>query len=118
MGLYWVFKAVGLLSMAAMLFTMLRKISLSFWIWPNKAYKKLQMNGINGPPPTFPMGNINDMVTISKKTKPSPVSTDLTSHDNYSTVFPSFALWQKSYGKSRLFQNPGSAISLYMTLNL
>ncbi|WOH06754.1 hypothetical protein DCAR_0626182 [Daucus carota subsp. sativus] len=99
MGLYWVFKAVGLLSMAAMLFTMLRKISLSFWIWPNKAYKKLQMNGINGPPPTFPMGNINDMVTISKKTKPSPVSTDLTSHDNYSTVFPSFALWQKSYGK-------------------
>ena len=109
MELNWVFKNVGL-AIATMLLLVLCKIVLSFWLWPNIAYQKLKRSGINGPSPSFPMGNITHMVAISKKSKQSPVNTNLTTHDNYSTVFPYFALWQKSYGKSRLFQNPGSAI--------
>ncbi|WOH06755.1 hypothetical protein DCAR_0626183 [Daucus carota subsp. sativus] len=98
MELNWVFKNVGL-AIATMLLLVLCKIVLSFWLWPNIAYQKLKRSGINGPSPSFPMGNITHMVAISKKSKQSPVNTNLTTHDNYSTVFPYFALWQKSFGK-------------------
>lgn len=99
MGLVWVFKHVGLAMAAMMLLLVLCKIVYSFWIWPNMVYQKLKRNGLNGPSPSFPLGNISDMVAESKRNKQSSISSSVITHDTHSTVFPSFASWQKSYGK-------------------
>ncbi|KAK1366596.1 cytokinin hydroxylase-like [Heracleum sosnowskyi] len=98
MGLNWVLKDVGL-AMAVLLFLVLYKIIFSFWIWPNMAYQKLKRNGLSGPSPSFPLGNINDMVQAAKRNKQSLTSSNVITHDVHSRVFPYYALWQKSYGK-------------------
>lgn len=100
MELNRVLKDVGI-AMAVMLFLVLYKIVLSFWIWPNIAYQKLKRNGLTGPSPSFPLGNINDMVAAAKRNKQSLTCSKEITHDVYSSVFPYYALWKKSYGKFR-----------------
>lgn len=106
MGLNWVLKDVGL-TIAVLLFLVLCKIIFSFWIWPNMAYQKLKRNGLTGPSPSFPLGNIGDMVAASKTNKQSLSTSNVMTHDVHSNIFPYYALWQNSYGKSWLFRNPG-----------
>lgn len=71
------------------------------WILPVRAQKKLGENGFSGPPPSFPLGNLNDM----KKLKPALVlaakskSSTIINHDIHSIALPHFALWQQQYGK-------------------
>ncbi|KAL8095889.1 hypothetical protein AgCh_037031 [Apium graveolens] len=98
MGLTWILKDVGL-ALAVLLLLVLCEIILSFWIWPNMAYQKLKRFGLTGPSPSFPLGNINDMVAAIKTNKQSLSTTNVITHDVHSRVFPYYALWQKSYGK-------------------
>ncbi|KAE8682334.1 subtilase family protein [Hibiscus syriacus] len=72
----------------------------SCWILPILVYDKLGKNVFGGPTPTFPLGNIRDMKTVSKKNmKDDSSSSSTISHDIHSTVFPHFSRWQKSHGK-------------------
>lgn len=80
---------------------MFLKLFLRCWILPVRAQKKLGENGFSGPPPSFPLGNLNDM----KKLKPALVMEEETSksstiinHDIHSIALPHFALWQQQYG--------------------
>ncbi|KAF2578728.1 hypothetical protein F2Q70_00008095, partial [Brassica cretica] len=80
---------------------MFLKLLLRCWILPVRAQKKLRENGFSGPPPSFPLGNLNDM----KKLKTAMVmvekskSSTIINHDIHSTALPHFALWQQQYGK-------------------
>ncbi|CAA7059554.1 unnamed protein product [Microthlaspi erraticum] len=78
------------------------KIFLRCWIFPVRAQKKLRENGFIGPPPSFPLGNLNDM----KKLKIALVMDDekkksstIINHDIHSIALPHFARWQQQYGK-------------------
>lgn len=101
MEFLWFFKDVGL-ALAILLFLGVFKVVYMLWILPNLAYYKLKRNGLSGPSPSFPLGNIDDMVKSKTKKTQSDASSSLfniISHDIHSKVFPYFAQWQKSHGK-------------------
>ena len=101
MELLWFFKDVGL-ALAILVFLGVIKIVYRLWILPNMAYQKLTRSGLSGPSPSFPLGNIDDMVKSKTKRIQSDSSSSLLgiiSHDIHSKVFPYFAQWQESHGK-------------------
>ncbi|KAJ6422289.1 hypothetical protein OIU84_027277 [Salix udensis] len=62
--------------------------------------RKLRMQGIQGPPPSFLYGNLPEMQKIQLKTlkASSFQAADFIAHDYTSTVFPYFEQWRKEYG--------------------
>nr|POE81401.1 cytochrome p450 [Quercus suber] len=71
---------------------------------PERIRSKLRKQGIRGPPPSFLLGNINDM----KKKKKSTTSKiqqgeQALTHNCSSAVFPFFDLWRKQYGSTFMF---------------
>ena len=63
--------------------------------------RKLRMQGIQGPPPSFLHGNLPDMQRI--KAQASKVASDSHSHqfqerDFTASLFPYFEHWRKQYG--------------------
>uniref|UniRef100_A0A166A0L4 Uncharacterized protein n=1 Tax=Daucus carota subsp. sativus TaxID=79200 RepID=A0A166A0L4_DAUCS len=101
MGVHWVFSDIKL-ALAMSLLSVVLKICLQLWILPNITYLRIKRNGLSGPSPRFPLGNITDMVAHSKKNDdPSSSSCDsnIMSHHIHSKVFPYFAQWQQSHGK-------------------
>lgn len=97
----WFIRNVGL-ALFMLLFLVVLKVVYSLLIMPNMVYKKLKRNGLNGPTPSFPFGNINDMVA-SKKRRDSSVSFSISntiSHDIHSNVVPYFSQWQKFHGNN------------------
>ncbi|KAE9617369.1 hypothetical protein Lal_00034309 [Lupinus albus] len=76
------------------IFLVLLKLTFSWWVSPILKHQKLKRCGFGGPPPSFPLGNIQEM----KNKISSPESSNLT-HDIHSTVFPYFSRWQSSNGK-------------------
>ncbi|XP_048427013.1 cytokinin hydroxylase-like [Pyrus x bretschneideri] len=77
----------------ALLYVFCRLI-FSFWVFPVLASRKLKRNGLNGPSPSFPFGNLSEM-----KKKIINVQSSNISHDIHSTLFPFFTRWQNSFGK-------------------
>ncbi|XP_062075001.1 cytokinin hydroxylase-like [Humulus lupulus] len=77
-------------------FVVLWKLLWSCWISPSLANLKLRRNGFSGPSPSFPFGNIIDIMGIKAKIN---ASTHGIHHNIHSRVFPYFASWQKSFGK-------------------
>ncbi|CAL8127350.1 unnamed protein product [Prunus armeniaca] len=75
----------------------------SFWVSPVLAYRKLKKYGLNGPSPSFPLGNLTEMKKkINVKSSSSSVgqpNSNIITHDIHSTLFPYFARWQSSHGK-------------------
>ncbi|KAH7841694.1 hypothetical protein Vadar_033145 [Vaccinium darrowii] len=95
MGYFYLAQALGT-AISLFLLHILWRVLYSCWILPNRAYHKLRGNGLGGPTPNFPLGNIGDMT--KKKITANPSSPNI-NHDIHSTVFPFFAKWQKSHGK-------------------
>lgn len=89
------FSAMGLF-----LLFVLWRVVFSCWISPNRVYRRIRMNGLEGPPPSFPLGNIDEM---KKDKRSSSSGYSGISHDIHSTVFPYFSRWTKSYGKPAFF---------------
>ncbi|RXH95084.1 hypothetical protein DVH24_024768 [Malus domestica] len=56
-------------------------------------YRKLKKNGLDGPSPSFPFGNISERKKENINLKSSSIS-----HDIHSTLFPFFARWHNSFG--------------------
>ncbi|KAL1198352.1 Cytokinin hydroxylase [Cardamine amara subsp. amara] len=80
---------------------MFLKLFLRCRIFPVLAQKKLRENGFIGPPPSFPLGNLNDMKKLKMalvKVEKSKSST-IINHDIHSIALPHFARWQQQYGK-------------------
>lgn len=88
---------------AVLLLFALWKVLDRCWMVPLRAYRKLRKNGLKGPTPVFPLGNIGEMTkTVLNKAISSPASKGSLSitHDIHSTVFPFFAQWQQLHGNS------------------
>ena len=97
----WFVRTVEL-ALAISFFLVVLKIVYSLWIWPNMVYKKLRRNGLIGPSPSFPLGNIKHMVAAKNKRASALSSCTTVSHDIYSKVVPHFAEWQESHGKNMI----------------
>ncbi|XP_068646295.1 cytokinin hydroxylase [Aristolochia californica] len=100
MGLVPFLHQVSLLT-AVLLLLAAMAVVFQCWIRPICANRKLKKNGYSGPPPVFPLGNMNEMMNKRKKMKGgggSDLSLNI-SHDIHSTVFPFFAEWRQIYGK-------------------
>ncbi|KAG5033061.1 hypothetical protein JHK82_016616 [Glycine max] len=74
------------------------------WIQITRVVKKrLQMQGIKGPPPSFLHGNLPDMQRIQSQAKVASTcnsnhSNQFLAHDYTTTLFPYFEHWRKQYG--------------------
>ncbi|MED6197840.1 hypothetical protein PIB30_060533 [Stylosanthes scabra] len=70
------------------------------WVKSQRVRRKLRMQGISGPPPSFLHGNLLDMHQItaaSQQGKVAGSSGDHT-HDFTESLFPYFEFWRKQYG--------------------
>ncbi|KAJ4753801.1 Cytochrome P450 714B3 [Rhynchospora pubera] len=71
------------------------------WFVPERIRRKLRMQGIGGPKPSFPYGNISEMkrLTIMEKNKKDAEAMKGTiKHDYRSAVFPYYEKWRKEFG--------------------
>lgn len=84
--------------LATLCLLLLLILTLSWWVFPIQIHKKLKRNGFQGPTPSFPLGNIEEMKR--KNIIKSSLESSKLTHDIHSKVFPYFSSWQKSYGKS------------------
>lgn len=88
------FLLVGLTTLAVYFYAI-------FWVKPERLRKKLLLQGINGPAPSFFYGNFKDIVRIHKEIameKPNHDAVDRFSHDFGSYLFPHIRKWRQDYG--------------------
>ncbi|KAL9225323.1 hypothetical protein vseg_001265 [Gypsophila vaccaria] len=84
----------------AILLILLLKLAYACYFAPIRTYKKLRKNGLEGPCPSFPLGNLGDMKKMIIESKSfSSMSSGFISHDIHSSSLPYFAYWKKLYGK-------------------
>ncbi|XP_019451530.1 PREDICTED: cytochrome P450 714A1-like isoform X1 [Lupinus angustifolius] len=69
------------------------------WLKPQRIRSMLQKQGINGPKPSFPFGNISEMLRIHHQ--PPQSSNDL---DKWVySIFPYFHTWKQHYGSIYMY---------------
>ncbi|XP_075646433.1 cytochrome P450 714C2-like [Castanea sativa] len=84
-------------------FSKLIQICDALILKPERLRSKLRKQGIRGPPPSFLLGNINDIKKMkSTASKTQPGEQALT-HNCSSAIFPFFDLWRKQYGSTFMF---------------
>ncbi|XP_061347944.1 cytokinin hydroxylase-like [Gastrolobium bilobum] len=88
---------LGALSLAIITLLFLLKLMFSWWVSPMQTHQRLKRCGFEGPPPSFPLGNIEEMK--KKNSVNSSLGSSNLPHDIHSTVFPYFSRWQNSHGK-------------------
>ncbi|KAK8582083.1 hypothetical protein V6N13_145071 [Hibiscus sabdariffa] len=72
----------------------------SSWVKSQRLRKKLCMQGITGPPPSFLYGNVPEMRRIQlKANKTRRNHSEIVAHDYTSTLFPYLDHWRKEYGQ-------------------
>ncbi|KAF2304406.1 hypothetical protein GH714_030789 [Hevea brasiliensis] len=90
--------SLALLGLLSFIFHLYRTVLLSSYT----VKKKLHMQGINGPSPSFLYGNLSEMQQIQLKVKKEAFPThgdEIVAQDYTSIVFPYFDHWRKQYGK-------------------
>ena len=94
--------SLGLVSSLALLSLVffLMHVCYTVLLKSERIKRKLRMQGIQGPPPSFLYGNLLEMQKIQLNTlkASSFQSPDFIAHDYTSTVFPYFEQWRKEYG--------------------
>ncbi|KAF2302833.1 hypothetical protein GH714_008598 [Hevea brasiliensis] len=60
--------------------------------------RKLRMQGIKGPSPSFLYGNLSEMQEIQSRAMKAENHGDIVAHDYTSSIFPYFEHWRKQYG--------------------
>ncbi|MED6169325.1 hypothetical protein PIB30_020459 [Stylosanthes scabra] len=90
------------------------------WVKSQRVRRKLRMQGISGPPPSFLQGNLLDMQRITAASQQGKVGgsgSDHT-HDFTESLFPYFEFWRKQYANVKLVlretRPPWSYITLYL----
>ncbi|KAF6999344.1 hypothetical protein CFC21_015387 [Triticum aestivum] len=67
------------------------------WLAPERVRRALRRQGIRGPPPSFPYGNLADMRQAAAAAKRTRDAGDVV-HDYRSAVFPFYEKWRNEYG--------------------
>jgi len=76
------------------------------WLVPRRVLAEFRMQGIGGPPPSFPYGNITDMREAVAATKAARASARRAAagggggirHDYRPAVLPYYEKWRKEHG--------------------
>ncbi|GJW08804.1 cytochrome P450 714A1-like protein [Tanacetum coccineum] len=72
------------------------------WLEPQRLRKKLERQGIRGPKPSFPYGNVKEMQKIQSAASTMKASRssygDFVGDDYTCVLFPYFEQWRKQYG--------------------
>ena len=72
------------------------------WLEPQRLRKKLERQGIRGPKPSFPYGNVKEMQKIQSAASTMKASRssygDFVGDDYTCALFPYFEQWRKEYG--------------------
>ncbi|OAY71349.1 Cytochrome P450 714B3 [Ananas comosus] len=78
--------------------------------------KKLRRQGIDGPPPTFPYGNLLDMKRLAteERARGRRRGEGGIQHDYTSTVFPHYDQWRKEYGAVFMY-SMGNVVALHVS---
>ncbi|KAF7816584.1 cytochrome P450 714A1-like [Senna tora] len=77
----------------------------SVWVKSERVRRKLRMQGIRGPSPSFLYGNLPHMHKLQSQAKLTNTTISTTNnhlflaHDYTSTLFPYFEHWRKQYGQ-------------------
>ncbi|XP_057527619.1 cytokinin hydroxylase-like [Amaranthus tricolor] len=80
-------------------FFLLWKLINACLLSPFRTLRKLRKNGLRGPTPNFPMGNLGDMKKMLIKAKSSSSSSsESISHDIHSSSLPYFSQWKNLHG--------------------
>ena len=107
-GWWWVCVVIGILSW----WVACRWKSSIVWGESGRVRRKLRMQGITGPPPSFLYGNLPLMQKLQSQAKPPSLSSHhshlFVSHDYTSYLFPYFEHWRRLYG------NPSCLPSIYL----
>jgi hypothetical protein len=86
---------VGFCSLALYLYRIL-------WLVPERVRRELRSQGIRGPPPSFPYGNVADMkqavADATAKRRNSACGGAGIVHDYRPAVFPFYEKWRNDYG--------------------
>ncbi|XP_062157195.1 cytochrome P450 714A1-like isoform X1 [Alnus glutinosa] len=87
---------LALIALAGLLFHVYNTV----WLKSERIRKKLRVQGIKGPSPSFLYGSLPEMQKIqSQATKSKPPNhAEIVAHDYTSTLFPYFEQWRKEYG--------------------
>lgn len=72
----------------------------TLWLQPEKIRKRLLMQGINGPKPSFFYGNLLEMKRIDSRNK---VKNEDRCISHEFKLYPSFNLWRNEYGMMHLY---------------
>ncbi|XP_039060728.1 cytochrome P450 714A1-like isoform X2 [Hibiscus syriacus] len=72
----------------------------SMWLSSERVRRKLWVQGIKGPSPSFIYGNLPEMQKIQSQAlaSTSDNADDIVAHDYTSSVFPYFVKWRKEFG--------------------
>ncbi|WVZ73086.1 hypothetical protein U9M48_021434 [Paspalum notatum var. saurae] len=70
------------------------------WVSPAAARRRLRREGLDGPRPSFPLGNLAEMAAAAATTTTTTTSkTMMISSDIHAALFPYFARWRQAFGK-------------------
>ncbi|KAL6291248.1 hypothetical protein ACE6H2_008758 [Prunus campanulata] len=69
------------------------------WLKSERLRRKLRVQGIKGPTPSFLYGNLPEMQKIQHQLPNTPNHSEFVAHDYTSTLFPYFEHWRKQYGQ-------------------
>lgn len=89
---------IWVLPVATLALILLLKLMFCWWISPIQTHHKLKRCGFGGPPPSFPLGNIQEMKN-KNSFKSSVLGSSKLTHDIHSIAFPYFSRWQNSHGQ-------------------
>ncbi|XP_022750367.1 cytochrome P450 714A1-like [Durio zibethinus] len=92
-----VLRTISSLALAGVVFYIFHAYITS-WLKSQRLRRKLRMQGIKGPPPSFLYGNVPEMQQIQLKARKARSQTEIVAHDYTSTIFPFFDHWRKEYG--------------------
>ncbi|PIN18686.1 Cytochrome P450 CYP4/CYP19/CYP26 subfamily [Handroanthus impetiginosus] len=85
----------------------------TLWLNPWLIRRKLRLQGIKGPKPSFLYGNAWEMQKIQASMKKSAENGEFVAHDYTSTLFPYFEHWRKQYGNVYMYST-GNKQHLYV----
>jgi hypothetical protein len=75
------------------------------WLAPERVRRELRAQGIRGPPPSFPYGNVADMrqaaADVAAKRREDAGGVTGIVHDYRPAVFPYYEKWRSEYGACR-----------------
>ncbi|XVE99239.1 hypothetical protein REPUB_Repub03eG0180600 [Reevesia pubescens] len=95
-------------------FSLLARLFDALILKPKRLQSMLQKQGIKGPPPSFLLGNISDLMKISRKgcTKLPEEGEQAITHNFTSALFPFYNQWSEQYGSTFHFSIANKQILL------